>query len=366
MRPHRLHSRLHSRLHTALLLASAALLAASCSGTKGDKADDSRRDAMEMSEIYIDTMTLVSEPFRKQVVCNGRVSAAGKSDLRFLRDGVTVQLHVREGDHVAKGAVIASLDKEDCRREVEKAEHDLFRAEIELADKIIGLGYDPEKNDIPADLRRRAEVTSGYYTAKYQLETARRALADCDLRAPFAGRVANLDAKAFQKGDKVCTLIDDSAFDVEFKVLEAELENVRKGQNVKISPFIAEEREYTGTVTAINPQVDEKGLVKVTARMNRKDADVIDGLNVRVIAEQTVADMFVVPKDAVVERDGYHVIFRYKDGRAQWTYVDVLHSNLSSFAITGCARKETSVAEGDIVITSGNLNLADGTEVKLR
>lgn len=28
-------------------------------------------------------------------------------------------------------------------------------------------------------------------------------------------------------------------------------------------------------------------------------------------------------------------------------------------------RKETSIHEGDIVITSGNLNLADGTEVKL-
>ena len=76
--------------------------------------------------------------------------------------------------------------------------------------------------------------------------------------------------------------------------------------------------------------------------------------------------MFVVPKDAVVERDGYHVIFRYRDGRAVWTYVDVAHSNINSFAITGCRRKETTIEESDIVITSGNLNLADGTEVKLR
>ena len=28
-------------------------------------------------------------------------------------------------------------------------------------------------------------------------------------------------------------------------------------------------------------------------------------------------------------------------------------------------RKDTSIHEGDIVIASGNLNLADGTEVKL-
>ena len=89
-------------------------------------------------------------------------------------------------------------------------------------------------------------------------------------------------------------------------------------------------------------------------------------MNVRVTVEEDLGGMFVVPKDAVVERDGYHVIFRYRDGRAVWTYVDVLHSNISSFAITGCKRKETSIEKGDIVITSGNLNLADGTEVKLR
>jgi 6-phosphogluconate dehydrogenase (decarboxylating) len=66
-----------------------------------------------------------------------------------------------------------------------------------------------------------------------------------------------------------------------------------------------------------------------------------------------------------VERDGYQVIFLLEEGRAVWTYVDVVHSNISRFAITGCQRKETTIKEGDIVITSGNLNLADGTEVKI-
>lgn len=88
-------------------------------------------------------------------------------------------------------------------------------------------------------------------------------------------------------------------------------------------------------------------------------------MNVRVVVEEDVRHMFVVPKDAVVERDGYHVVFLYEEGQAVWTYVDVLHSNINSFAITGCQRKETTIHEGDIIITSGNLNLADGTEVKL-
>ena len=76
----------------------------------------------------------------------------------------------------------------------------------------------------------------------------------------------------------------------------------------------------------------------------------------------------MVPKEAVVERDGYNVVFVYnrETHRAVWTYVDILYSNLTSFAITGCERKNTTVKEGDIVITSGNLNLADDTEVKVK
>lgn len=341
-----------------------AILAA-CSPA-GEKKEDPGMVRRQMTETYVDTMSLREEPFRKQVVCNGRLAAREKSDLRFGADGITMQLHVREGQQVAKGQVIATLDKERWMREVERAEHDLYRAKVELSDKLIGLGYDADMAGVPEDVLKRAEVTSGYYSAAYQLDEARRALAECDLRAPFAGRIANLDAKIHQKSDKVCTLIDDSSFDVEFKVLEAELGSVRKGREVKVMPFVDEGNSFSGVVTGINPQVDDKGLVKVTAHIDGRDPMLIDGMNVRITVDENVGDMFVVPKDAVVERDGYHVIFRYRDGKAVWTYVDVVHSNINSFAITGCARKETTIDEGDIVITSGNLNLADGTEVKLR
>ena len=159
------------------------------------------------------------------------------------------------------------------------------------------------------------------------------------------------------------TWIDDSQFDVEFSVLEAELQSVAVGQEVVVSPFVDEERTFEGRVTEINPSIDEKGQVKVRARIRNRDGALMEGMNVRVVVEKDVPDMFVVPKDAVLMRDGFHVLFRYRDGRAVWTYVDVVYSNISSYAVTGSRRKETEIREGDVVITSGNLNLADGTEV---
>lgn len=347
------------------LLISLFFLAA-CHGSneegKGEAAMEIHQQ--QMSETYVDTMVLHQKEFNKQIVCNGRLRAKAKSELNFNGQGIIAEVFVREGWHIGKGKLIATLDKQDRQRELEKAEHELRRAKVELTDKLIGLGYN-DMNAVPADVMERAEVMSGYYSAKFQLQSAKKALEECNLYAPFSGRIADLEAKRFQKNDKVCTLVDDSGFEVEFRILEAELSGVRIGQSVKVTPFVQDSIQYEGRVTEINPLVDDKGLVKIKAQLSNRGNTLLDGMNVRVIVEEKMQHMFVVPKDAVVERDGYQVIFLLEEGRAVWTYVDVVHSNISSFAITGCQRKETTIKEGDIVITSGNLNLADGTEVNI-
>lgn len=337
----------------------------SCSNKKTEQPNNMEMHQQTMSETYVDTMTLRTSVFDKQIVCNGRLRAKAKSELNFVTQGVTTDIFVKEGMRVTKGNLIASLDKRERVREVEKAEKEQDRAKVELIDKLISLGYDATMKGVPEDIMKRAEVTSGYFTAKFQLQSARKALDECNLYAPFCGRIANLEARPYQRNDKICTLIDDSQFEVEFRILEAELSSVKKGQKIKVSPFVSDSLSFEGVITEINPLVDDKGLIKVMARLDNKDNALIDGMNVRIIIEEQVHNMFVVPKDAVVERDGYHVVFIYKDSQAVWTYVDILHSNINSFAITGCQRKETSIHEGDIIITSGNLNLADGTEVKL-
>lgn len=340
---------------------------ASC-GEKQDK-ELQNQDNMEMHrqkviETYVDTMILHRTEFNKQIICNGRLRAKAKSEVNFAGQGIIADVLVREGQHVAKGQLIATMDNKEKQHELEKAEHELERAKVELTDKLIGLGYD-DLETVPSDIMQRTEVTTGYYSAKYQLQTARKALENCNLYAPFSGRVANLEAKKFQRNDKVCTLVDDSGFEVEFRILEAELAIVKVGQKVRVSPFVEESLNFDGTLSEINPLVDDKGLVRIIARLANRGDQLLDGMNVRVVVEEKVQDTFVVPKDAVVERDGYNVIFLLEEGKAAWTYVDIVHSNINSYAINGCKRKETTINDGDIVIVSGNLNLADGTEVKV-
>ena len=318
----------------------------------------------KLNENFVDTMVLHKVVFNKQIKCNGKLRAVAKSELAMPTGDVLHAIYVKNGTAVKKGDLLASVDKCDAKRELEKAEQDMEKARVELVDKLIGQGYDDGQENVPEQILRRAKITSGYTAAEYALQTARLNLERCDLHAPFSGRVADMDCKLYQQPkEKFCTLIDDSSFDVEFSILEAELQSVGIGQHVTVSPFVRENEVFTGRVVEINPSIDEKGQVMVRARIRNRGGLLMEGMNVKVVIDKSVPDMFVVPKDAVVMRDGYHVLFRYQEGRAVWTYVDVVYANISSYAVTGCERKETTIADGDVVITSGNLNLADGTEV---
>jgi len=349
-----------------IYILAALMVLCACKGND-DKKDEEAIEFHEEAIVDVDTMTLKIQTFQKQLLCNGKLNAIQKAELVCPNQGTMLEkVLVVNGQHVGKGTVLAVADVHEKSQALDRAKHDLERSKVELQDKLIGLGYDGNLSNVPSEVLKRAEITSGYYSAKFQLESAKKALADCKLVAPFSGRVANLEAHAFQNGSKFCTLIDDSSFEVEFKILEAELSFVSKGQKVRISPFVNKDKEYEGIVEEINPTIDDKGLVKIKARIKNSSAELIDGMNVRVIVESSVPKMYVVPKEAVVERDGYHVVFMYdkQSQRAVWTYVDIVYGNLKEFAITGCEKKETEIHEGDIVITSGNQNLADDTQVR--
>ena len=64
-------------------------------------------------------------------------------------------------------------------------------------------------------------------------------------------------------------------------------------------------------------------------------------------------------------RDNLEVLFRYEDGRARWTYVHTSLANSKEYVVEANKERGAELNVGDVVITTGNLNLADGSEVTL-
>ncbi len=351
-------------IYKILLLSGIVLGTLACGNGKKEEKKEIGKSERQNRLITVDTLMLRKRTFQKQIVCNGKLRAVFKSDLSFEGAGVITAINGSNGKYVKKGAVLATLDNKEAMVELEKSRRAMEKADIDLQDKLIGQGYAADTTGVPAMILRNMKISSGYDNAVDQLEAAKRRLANCYLIAPFNGRVANLDAKVYDRSaNKLCTLIDDSYFDVEFSILEAEIEEVALGQHVKIIPFVNDKKTFYGDVTEINPLIDDHGQVKIRARVRNADSYLIEGMNVKIVLEREIKNSFVVPKDAVVLRDGFQVVFCYRDGKAVWTYVDVVMSNIDSHVITGCEKKQTSISENDVVITSNNLNLADGTDV---
>ena len=346
------------------------ILGTGCGGRKTVSEDDSdARLAFAKEDNKVEVITLQRTDFPLQILSNGKVHARRKASLSFRTQGTISRIGVRNGERVAKGAVVARLDRPDLDLAAESARIALDKAKLDLLDFLAGQGYAAgDTASVPKGVMEIARMRSGYTAARNALARARYDLEGAVLKAPFSGIVADLSARAFDPAPAtpLCTLIDDRQMEVEFSVMEADYGKVSPGMTMRVEPFAQGGSEIRGSVTEINPSIGKNGLVTVRGGVPG-GGGLVDGMNVKVLLEKSLPGQLVVPKEAVVVRDGLNVLFTYTDdGTAHWTYVRILDANSESYAVEANFERNSRLVEGDMVIVRGNLNLADGSKVSLR
>lgn len=360
---------IHITRNIAALAVSMLFLLCSCGGRGGDgtERDDKLQYAPQENEVT--AIVLKKGVFSRHILSNGKLSASLKASLAFGTPGVVSYVNVRDGQTVRKGEVLAGLDKEEIMLSLRSAELGLRKAELDLYDVLAGQGYAAgDTVSVPKNVLTMAKMRSGYLSAVNELARVRRNLALTVLTAPFSGRVADVKLREWDQASSsgpFCTIVDDSSLDVNFTVLESDYAVIAAGLPVKVTPFGRQDKVYEGKIVSINPVVDKNGQISVRAQV-RGDGSLVDGMNVKVVIEKAMDNMLVVPKSAVVIRDNLDVLFRYRNGKAEWVYVTILHSNSDSYALVANSDRGAELGEGDMVIVSGNLNLADGSSVKLK
>lgn len=339
---------------------------AACTGDntkEKETAEKGVKTALPDRKNEVSVMKLKKQDFHHELVSNGKITAGKQADLRFESSEIIARIYVKNGDKVQKGQKLAELDKFKLTNKLTQAADALEKARLELQDVLIGQGYTTDDfNKVPEEIMKLAKVKSGYAQSKAQYELAVREEEHATLIAPFDGVVANLFAKPYNMAstsEVFCTIIDTQGMEVDFTVLESELPLLRTGDRVVAIPYADAASVYEGKVSAINPLVDEKGMVKVRASVNGK-GKLFSGMNVKVNIQRSLGHLLVIPKSAVVLRSGKQVVFTMDQGVAKWNYVQTGYENTDSCVVAD--RSESGVAdgllEGDIVIVSGNVNLA--------
>jgi len=327
----------------------------------------------------------------------GYVVAQRKAAVASKATGRLEWLGVMEGSRVKKDEVIARLENRDvaagrdqAAANVKVAAANVEQARAEFRDAEVNLKRSQElaaKNYISGSaldsaVARFDKARAGLQSSEAALAVARANLKSAEvtldwtlIRAPFDGVVLTKSAnvgdnitpfsQAADTKGAVVTIADMDTLEVEADVAEASLGKIRPGQPCEIQLDAVPDQRFPGAVNRIVPTVDRaKATVLVKIRFLERDERVLPDMSAKVAfleREVSAADrkpVTVVPKQAVVERNGENVVFVLKDGRAVRTKVEVGRTIIDLVQVAG-------VPVGERVIVKPLDKVADGERVKV-
>jgi macrolide-specific efflux system membrane fusion protein len=184
--------------------------------------------------------------------------------------GVVKRLHVRIGDAVAKGQLLAELDAVDlaARRDQAAAAFESARAGLRYAAANLGRNAPLAEEQLiaPGDLellqRARDVAEAQVAEAQANLAAADIQLGWARITAPIDGVVASIST---QEGETVAasfaaptfvTLIDVTRLEVRAYVDETDIGRIRAGQSASFTVDTYPDAAFDGAVTTIYPQAE--------------------------------------------------------------------------------------------------------------
>ncbi len=332
----------------------------SCKPKKAENLEEMARRSSRPEAVLVKTIKLVPSVFYHELISNGKICSSEKAVVPFKVNGIISRINIQNGQKVNAGDLLAVIEDFEYKTQLLRARQGLEKAEINFKDDLLTNFYTTDTTGLSPAKIKISRIRSGLLDAITSLDIAEYNYNNTRIYAPLSGVVANLEAMQWnpdQNYKNLCTIIFDEVMVVEFPVIESEYSFLNKGMPVGIIPFINDSTLITGRITQINPQVDENGMVKVKAEF-RNSGRLIDGMNVKVVIRKPVPNRLVVPKEALVIRQGKDVIFVRHDSLAIWKYVTVEFENSTSLSI------KEGLEPGDLVIRSGNINLAHETTVR--
>lgn len=243
-------------------------------------------------------------------------------EVKSKASGEVLRMHVETGDVVERGALLAEIDPRDVRNGFAQADADLevararlstARAQHERVSELREAGVVTEQ-ELESAALELANGNANFIKARTSLELARERLGDVTIRAPIDGVVIQKDVETGQiiasasqnisGGTTLLLMADISTMQVRTLVDETDIGRIQPGQTAAVEVEAFPNRDFTGTVTKIEPQavVDQNvTMFPVLVELPNPDGALKPGMNAEVrvqIARRT--DVLTVPNSAVV------------------------------------------------------------------
>jgi RND family efflux transporter MFP subunit len=281
------------------------------------------------------------------------------------RSGIIEKVLVDRGGWVKAGDPLALLETDVAARELELAEQDLRLAasEYERLEALHGQGI------ASAQEFQKAEIARDQATSRVGL--ARTMLEQCNVRAPFAGRVVERWAvvgKRIREEDDVplFRIVASEPLRARVDVPEERVVHIRLGEKASVRLADGGEAPRPARVVYVGPAIDAaSGAAPVIVEVASAAESLRVGQSVQVRFDESDSRSlreFRLPREAIAAlaagEDGGASLFVVSEGRVAARRVDLIRTE------GGAVRVRGSLSPSDLIIVSGLGKVAEGDRVR--
>ena len=311
--------------------------------------------------VKVKVVSVQTETYARPKRYSGTVEEKNGTSLSFATAGTVQTIHVRLGQQVNAGQLIATLDPTSTQNSYQAAQavleqaEDAYRRMKELHDK----GSLPDMKWV--------EVQSKLEQARSMEQIAKRKLGDCKLYAPFSGIIAEKSMEAGENvapGMSVARLVTASSLVVKISVPETEMSSVQTGQKAEVTIKSLEGETFIA-------QIIEKGVVanplsrtyEVKLKLEKSDEAIMPGMVAEVSLRPYKTDsrnLCVIPAHIVqIDERNQSFVWSVKDGKAHKSII-VCDEYMADGVIVS-----SGLSANDSIIVEGQQKVCEGTEVTL-
>jgi len=405
-----------------VLLVAAGAFIASCGGSKANVRKEEPAANTQPVVVEVTTAAAIKRDLPRFFEATGSLAGDQQTDVAPQTAGKVVAVGVDIGSQVRRGQTLVRLDDAELKLRVDQAtaQVEQAKAAVRQAEEKIGLrpgqAFDPNRVaevaaarvafDLAEKNLKRAEkliesgdVSRSFYdeqrarrdqlkeqyevalaqarqnfaavdvartnvaNANAQLALARKNLSYAVIPAPIDGYVAERTAdlgEYVSPQQKVVTIVRTNPLRIRIDIPEQAIPEVHAGQSVSITTSAWPDRNFSGRVARIAPNVSATSrTLTVEAEIENSSGALKPGqfATVRILEERAVPAV-LVPARSVVTEAGVSRVYVIKNGHAEQRLVQTGQTEGDLIEI------KTGIAADEQVATSNLEQLTDGITVK--
>lgn len=308
--------------------------------------------------ISVRTAVIARQAINLDFSANG--TFAPNQELNFLSEnaGRVTKIYVEEGDRVTKGQPLARIDAEILNTDKETAEANLqnaIRDEARYSSSFKTGGVTQQQLD---------QAKLAVQNAKLRLQSSQRRVSDANIKSPINGIVNKkyIEVGAFvnSQGTQMFELVDVSRLKLKVSVNESQVANLKVGDQVQIKSNVFPADDYLGKITFIAAKADASlnFPIEIMVENNKKNTIKAGMYGTAIFKFPSQAPSLTIPRGSFVGSVSSNQIFVLGEGNKA-----VLRKVVAGRILGENVEILDGLKEGETVITSGQINLIDGTPV---